>query len=184
MGNILERTFFFFGCIAPALAIACVDVKKQIIPDKITCPMIALGLLYALATGKIMDALAGAAICFGLFFFVGLLGGVGGGDLKFATALGTWFGFYGSLTVIFLASVLGLAWGVVKMLRARGLGETLGWFKGTLFGFWLMARGQRDNPFLPRLPEDDDEPAPDTALPFGAFLAAAVLLVWLGSPKI
>ncbi|NPV89593.1 MAG: prepilin peptidase [Firmicutes bacterium] len=169
------------GCLIPCIVIAFIDYTKYIIPNKLTYPMIIMGLLYAVYTGNISGALLGGGVCFAAFLIIGLLQGAGAGDIKMVTALGIWFGMEAALTIIFVASILGVVWGIAKMIRTKGKGEFLAWTKNLIGGLALTLGGAKGALNLPKLPEDDDAPAPETAIPFGAFLSVAAILLWVGA---
>ena len=70
-----------------------IDVKTKKIPNKLTVPVFAVGLLFQIAVGfGLLFALGGFAVGFGLMLVLWLIGGSGGGDVKFMGALGVWLG--------------------------------------------------------------------------------------------
>lgn len=84
---------------ALALGSVCVatytDLKKQIIPNRLTYPLIAVGIAFYIGLGAwegnfylIISGAAGAAVAFGIGYGMYLLGGWAGGDVKLFTALG------------------------------------------------------------------------------------------------
>ena len=89
------------GCLIMFLA-AAIDHRTGKVPNALSLPALALGLLAALAFGKgsrwahleggIGSSLAAAGITFGVLFVVWRLGGVGGGTFKMQTAFGAWLG--------------------------------------------------------------------------------------------
>lgn len=85
--------------IAFALGSVCVatytDLKEQIIPNRLTYPLIVLGIAFYIGLGAyersiylMISGAAGAAIAFGIGYIMYLLGGWAGGDVKLFTALG------------------------------------------------------------------------------------------------
>jgi leader peptidase (prepilin peptidase)/N-methyltransferase len=143
-----------FAAFASALVVLVViDARHQILPDRITLPVLALGLAGSGLNPEVTwtQALAGAAL---------------GAAAPAALLLG-WKRIFG---------VEGMGWGDVKMLAMVGAflgpGRVLltlmaGACLGALFGAALMARGRGSL---------------RTALPFGVFLgAAAALALWRGA---
>jgi len=135
-----------------SLALALIDLEHQILPDVMTYPAIAFGLVFSYLGGFtfLADAVAGALVGAVLPTAVILLyrwlrgvDGMGWGDVKYLTAIGAVVGLHGCLMVLVVAAVLGAAVGGVLIVTGRGSGKT--------------------------------------ALPFGTFLAAAVML-WLYLP--
>jgi leader peptidase (prepilin peptidase)/N-methyltransferase len=137
--------------LAALLAIAVIDLERQIIPDVISLPGILAGVLANLATGRVswMDSLLGIAVGGGVFVAIALVGSwlagqdaMGGGDIKLAAMLGAFLGWKVLLLSLFASAVGG------------------GILAAALMGFGV--RGRKD------------------PLPFGPFLAAggAVGLFW------
>lgn len=72
-----------------ALALVVIDLRRRLLPDALTLPGAAVAALVAVAAGEPW-AMAGGVAWALLYLGVGLLiGGVGGGDVKLALALGT-----------------------------------------------------------------------------------------------
>jgi leader peptidase (prepilin peptidase)/N-methyltransferase len=102
------------------LAAAVIDLHHKILPDRITLPGIALGLVASatLLPPTVLDALGGAALGGGLYFLIALAsrGGMGGGDIKLIAMIGAFLGWQAVLLTTFLAAVVGGAVGIVLML--------------------------------------------------------------------
>ncbi|WP_051618187.1 prepilin peptidase [Desulfofundulus thermocisternus] len=103
-----------------------IDLDHRIIPDRLTLFALAAGVLLAALRGAdfFRDGLLGAALGGGILLLVALLsrGGMGGGDVKLAFALGWYLGWQEILVALFLAFLLGA---VVGGLWALGTGRTL-----------------------------------------------------------
>lgn len=133
--------------------IARSDAGRFVVPDILTAPAFALGLLDgALEDGfsGLGAALISAALAAGAFFVVRIAykmyrgrEGLGLGDVKLAAVAGAWLGFLGAPWAIEFAALFAIAAYLVRQLR-----------KGRALR--AMAR-----------------------LPLGAFLAPAIWLVWL-----
>jgi leader peptidase (prepilin peptidase)/N-methyltransferase len=139
-----------FGWVS--LALALIDLEHQILPDVMTYPAIAFGLVYSWFGGfsTFVDSAAGAAVGAALPTTVILLyrwlrgvDGMGWGDVKYLAAIGAVVGLHGCLMVLVVAAVVGALVGGALIAVGRGSGKT--------------------------------------ALPFGTFLALAVI-VWLYAP--
>lgn len=133
------------------LLLAAIDWRCQILPDTLTLPLIAVGLLLALIfepddfPARVIAAAAGWSVFAGLGLgYRRLRGrdGLGGGDGKLAAVAGSWIGPLGLPWVVLAAALGGLAW--VGLARLAGQS-------------WSAER----------------------RLPFGPFLAAAIWGVWL-----
>lgn len=161
----------FLGVLFTALAAACyADIRWGKIPDVISYPLAAVGL--ALAVGgqgnlagvpSWSSSLAGGALAFGVFLLPVLGKGFGRGDLKLMTAVGFWFGFPQTLTVIFCVGLLGailavgvcLVRGVLVRAAARSA-SALALFR------WKFA------------PEGSV-----STVPYGVAIAAGTALAWI-----
>jgi leader peptidase (prepilin peptidase)/N-methyltransferase len=135
-----------------SLVLALIDFDFQILPNSLTYPSIAFGLLCSALGGYTwwLDSLLGAAA--GALLPMAVMGiyklwrgveGMGWGDVKYLAAIGSVVGLRGCLGVLIVAATLGALVGVFLILTGRGSSKT--------------------------------------ALPFGTFLALAVIL-WLYAP--
>jgi leader peptidase (prepilin peptidase)/N-methyltransferase len=111
------------------LALAAIDAEFQILPDKITLPGIAAGLLLAFFSQSRtpVSALVGAAIGGGGLYLIAFLyekiaghEGMGLGDVKMLAMIGAFLGASGVLVSILLASLAGSLVGVGAMALGRG----------------------------------------------------------------
>ncbi len=144
---------FYFAC--SLLVVTYIDLDHRIIPDRVTLPGIAVGLVLALLSpgparlAAVQSWALGVIVGGGILWLVAwayerLTGreGMGGGDIKLLAMIGAFLGWQGVLVTLLLAS-----------------------FIGSLVGIgWMLVRGA------------------DTrlAIPFGPFLAlgALVTLFW------
>jgi leader peptidase (prepilin peptidase)/N-methyltransferase len=120
---------FLFICL---LLIFFIDFKHQLIPDVITLPGIAVGLIFSLLSKSpsFLDSVIGLISGGGLFYLVALAGdkifkkeSMGGGDIKLAAMLGAFLGWQRILLVFFLASFLGALVGIIFLILSSKLRE-------------------------------------------------------------
>jgi leader peptidase (prepilin peptidase)/N-methyltransferase len=125
------RLFVDQALVAALVAVAFIDWDHQMIPDAITLPGIAIGLVCAvlLAPPVWPDALAGAVIVGGMMWALSAFyrwrtgqTGLGMGDVKLVAMLGAFLGLQPALGILVLGSLLGLAHGIV-LIVARGGGR-------------------------------------------------------------
>lgn len=133
------------------LVLAVLDIRHFWLPDRLTLPLVALGVggAWLFAMPRLIDSLIGALAGFLLLFAINsayraLRGrdGLGGGDSKMLAAIGAWLGWQMLPLTLLLASATGLL--------------------AVLFG---ILQGRKAN-------------ATDR-LPFGAFLAIVAWPLWL-----
>ncbi len=138
------------------LTLAAMDMRSMVLTDSLTLPLVAAGLAvsWALGTGTLYDAAAGAALGFLSFALIGWLyrrlrgrEGLGLGDAKLLAAAGAWLTWPALPSVVALAALTGLATALARSLVRQSLPV-----------------GER--------------------LPFGPHLGAATWLVWLYGPVV
>ncbi len=139
--------YFFFSSL---LVMSLIDLKFFILPDQINIPGIVLGILVSFFREDItfkeslLGASAGFLISFGIYiFYVKIRGfeGLGFGDVKLLTFIGSVTGIYGVLISLFLGSIFGLIFAVPSIIKNKsvqfaipfGPFLSLGCFTGVLF---------------------------------------------------
>lgn len=137
-----------------SLALGLIDLDFQILPDVLTYPTIAFGLVCSAFGGLTWwrDSLLGAAVGAMLPILVIVIykvwrgiEGMGWGDVKYLAAIGAVVGLRGVVGVLVVAATVGALVGLGLILAGRGTGKT--------------------------------------ELPFGTFLAAAAI-VWVYAPPL
>jgi len=155
------------------VALSAIDLEHRVLPDAITLPGIALGLVCSLVLPHLTflqsaaGALLGAAIFSGVSWVYRRLAarrsltgdaalGLGGGDVKLLAFIGAFLGVEALPLVIFLSAALGSLAGVILVLRRR------------------RAPGQEAREGGWRF----------TPVPYGPFLAAAALIYLFAGPEL
>jgi len=124
------------------VAITFIDLDHQIILDGMLVLLAVCGLGLQLWIGSVgwASMLIGAGVGGGLLLLLAILsrGGMGGGDVKFAAALGFWLGWPGILLGLFLGFVLG---GFISLLllvtRLRGRKDFIPFGPFIAIGAWI-----------------------------------------------
>ncbi len=117
-----------FACGMTTLAV--IDQRVNYLPDQLTLPMMWVGLLFQLnpATKTVGIENAVLGVVFGYlilwvvaYLFLKLRGreGVGHGDMKLMAVVGAWLGPLSIPLVLFFASMLGIAWQLVAIVRKK-----------------------------------------------------------------
>jgi leader peptidase (prepilin peptidase) / N-methyltransferase len=127
------------------LALAAIDIEQQLLPDKITLPLLWLGLLFNLSLSfadlraAVLGAVAGYLSLWCVFHLFRLLTrkeGMGYGDFKLLAAIGAWLGWQQLPLVILLSAGVGaLAGGSLILLRRHQAGVPIP------YGPYLAAAG-------------------------------------------
>jgi leader peptidase (prepilin peptidase)/N-methyltransferase len=122
------RTAVFMGFLTALLVLALIDFDHHLLPDAITLPGTAAGLLASLLPGPpspLESALsaAGGYLAFGAVAFAYRrargVEGLGRGDWKMAAMLGAFLGWQGLLLTVLVASLSGTLVGLALMARGR-----------------------------------------------------------------
>lgn len=117
----------YFLFIAALIVVAFIDLDHRIIPDSISLPGVAAGLLASLVlpqitwTDSLIGTLAGGGSLFAVamgYYLVTGKEGMGGGDIKLLAMIGAFTGWQGVAFTIFAASATGTAVGLVLMASA------------------------------------------------------------------
>jgi leader peptidase (prepilin peptidase)/N-methyltransferase len=115
----------YFTFVAALIVITVIDLYHQIIPDVISLPGIAVGLLLSLINPHVtfFNSLIGILIGGGSLFLVATLyqwffkrEGMGGGDVKLLAMIGAFLGWRAVILTILLGSLTGSIIGVIIMV--------------------------------------------------------------------
>jgi leader peptidase (prepilin peptidase)/N-methyltransferase len=103
-----------------------IDLETGLLPNLLTIPGIAAGLLFSFWAGHLQDAIIGAVVGYGAFWLVARLfllftgrEGMGYGDFKLLAMLGAFMGWQALPFVIFASSLVGAVVGSVFILLTR-----------------------------------------------------------------
>lgn len=118
--------FVFWPLSCVLLVLSFIDLDLRIIPDKVTLPGIAVGLIVAPLVGLLgfWESLLGVLVGGGALYLIGVLGelilkkeSMGGGDVKLAAMLGAFMGWKLILPALFVAFLVGAVVGVITLAR-------------------------------------------------------------------
>jgi len=103
-----------------------IDLETGLLPNLLTFPGIAAGLIFSFWLGDLQDAMIGAVVGYGAFWLVAKLfllftgrEGMGYGDFKLLAMLGAFMGWQALPFVIFASSLVGAVVGSVFILLTR-----------------------------------------------------------------
>ena len=137
------------------VALAAIDIDRQLLPDSLTLPLMWIGLLLSLLApapsglpvpvdprAALIGAAAGYLSLWGIYHLFRALTakeGMGYGDFKLLAALGAWLGWQMLLPTVIIASAVGAAVGIV-LIVARGRSSSVPIPFGPFLaaGGWLM----------------------------------------------
>jgi leader peptidase (prepilin peptidase)/N-methyltransferase len=116
----LAAILFLWSCIP----LVFIDIEQQLLPDKITMPLLWLGLLINTLNifTTLQYAVWGAILGYLIFAILGWcfhklrgIEGIGQGDYKLLACCGAWLGFPMLLPIILLSSILGLLLAIILL---------------------------------------------------------------------
>lgn len=122
--SLYVHTLLLAVVLSLAVVVTAADLKVMLIPDTLSLITALSGVVLAFLRHDPMNALWGGIFLGGVFFALLLVlpGSFGGGDAKYAVAIGIVAGFPGSLIILEIALVIGSLWGIVYGLASgRGL---------------------------------------------------------------
>ncbi|MBS0210487.1 MAG: prepilin peptidase [Planctomycetes bacterium] len=115
---------------------AVTDFRTKRLPNWLTVPCFATGLVFHTALGAYHGGLGGAwqallwslggfAVGFGILLGLWLIGGGGAGDVKLMGALGAWLGWKGTMYVFVISTCLVMVFAMLSLasqMIGRGMG--------------------------------------------------------------
>lgn len=123
--------FLFFWFV---LALSVIDLQHYLLPDKLTLPLLWVGLLFNALFGPVssQDAIVGAAagylILWLLYWLVRLIchkEGIGYGDFKMLAAVGAWCGWREVPVILYVASIAGIFYGLLLWVKKGHFGDPI-----------------------------------------------------------
>jgi leader peptidase (prepilin peptidase)/N-methyltransferase len=147
---------FYFLFLYALWVVSWIDARHYLLPDLITLPLLAMGLLYHFCfspSAQLYDAILAAFLGYVLLRLVYHIHyaltkreGLGFGDMKLFAAIGAWLGLMALPTVLLSACLLALVWGLVaRVFRSRSPLIPLGPFLsfgaviGLFYPQWLLS---------------------------------------------
>lgn len=119
------QSLLAFVFTAMLIAMSMIDFDTQLLPDKLTLPLLWLGLiansfgLFTSLQDAVWGAVAGYLVLWGVFHLFKILTGkegMGYGDFKLLAALGAWMGWQALPMIILLSSLVGAIIGISLIL--------------------------------------------------------------------
>ena len=123
----VSSKFFIFCIVGPALVIiTAIDIKHKIIPNAITLPAIVFGLVAGSYLLGFKNSIIGLFMGGGIFLITSEIYyrirgriGIGGGDIKFISAVGALLGWQQLVLIIFLSSLIGSIVGLTGIVTKK-----------------------------------------------------------------
>ena len=139
------KGFAAAGLLWTLLALTCIDLDTQLLPDDLTLPLLWAGLIVNLAgiftplSSAVIGAVAGYLVLWSIYWLFKLIRGkegMGYGDFKLLAALGAWLGWQMLPVIVLLSSAVGAVVGIgLTVFRRRDHNVPIA------FGPYLAAAG-------------------------------------------
>ena len=126
--GVTAQTLAALGFTWVLIALTLIDLKKQLLPDSMTLPLLWLGIFFSFyeiftdLKSSIIGAMAGYLILWSVYQLFKLLTkkeGMGFGDFKLLAALGAWLGFSYLPQIILMSSVVGSVVGISMLIIGK-----------------------------------------------------------------
>jgi prepilin peptidase CpaA len=173
MPTLLTTVALAFACVAAAWF----DLRERRIPNVLTMGALVVALLLRApgGFGEIGAGLAGALLAGMLALPFFLVGGLGGGDLKFLTAIGAFLGPGRLFFALLVMALFGAVMAIGSIIRKRALHQTFANFHTlfSTFGRRNFSGWKKDAD----VPLTIHSPAVIT-VPYGVAIAVGALTAW------
>ena len=128
------------------ISLTMIDINKMILPDQLTLPLLWIGLLantdslFIDLEYAVMGAVAGYSILWSVFWLFKLLtgrNGMGYGDFKLLAALGAWLGWQSIPSILLVASIMGIIYGVFMKVKTNLIKNEFAFGPFLAFAGWV-----------------------------------------------
>lgn len=135
------------GLTACLVAIAWIDARSLRIPDRLSLPLIGLGLCWAALQpdAPVVPHLIGAALGYGVLAIIGSAyfrrtgtEGLGLGDAKLFAAAGAWLGWQALPQVLLIAATAGLIFALIRKAQGAPASAQVAFGPWLALGLWLV----------------------------------------------
>ena len=117
------EAIFYWLLLCFLVPLFIIDFQQQILPDKLTLPLMWLGLIFQMNFGNLQDGVVGVMLGYltlwGIYWLFKLTTkkeGMGYGDFKLSAAIGAWLGWQALPSLFLVSSILGI---LLFVLRPR-----------------------------------------------------------------
>ncbi|HCO96965.1 MAG TPA: hypothetical protein DIU00_24005 [Phycisphaerales bacterium] len=180
--NILHRNMSLIQwgvVIGASLVGAFGDVRSRCIPNSLTFPLLAAGLVWSAWLGGVsgLGEAVGACMLLGVpYVLLFVFAGGGAGDAKLMGAIGAWLGLRQGLIVLLCVAVAGGVLGLVKAAAQRRLKFVLTNVLISFYTFILCVAGGRKPSLADARRETGTGESERLEMPYGVAIVAGVCI--------
>jgi prepilin peptidase CpaA len=163
--------------IGSSLVAAAFDVRSHRIPNRLTFPLLVVGLIWAALCAGISglgEAVAACILLAAPYVLLFLFAGGGAGDAKLMGAIGAWLGIKRSVVALLCVAGAGMILAVVKAARRGRLKAALTNVVVALYAFLLSVAGGRRPGIADAGNGTSVESSDRLELPYGVAIAMGV----------
>ena len=141
------------------ISLTMIDINKMILPDQLTLALLWIGLLantdslFIDLEHAVMGAIVGYSVLWSVFWLFKLLtgrNGMGYGDFKLLAALGAWLGWQSIPSILLVASIMGIIYGVFMKVKTNIIKNEFAFGPFLAIAGWVtMITKINDNFFFP-----------------------------------
>jgi prepilin peptidase CpaA len=165
--------------IGASLVAAFGDVRTRRIPNALTFPLLAAGLIWSGWFGGVsgFGEAVGACVLLGMpYVLLFVFAGGGAGDAKLMGAIGAWVGLSQGLIVLLCVAVAGGALALVKAASQKQLKVVLTNVMISFYTLMLCVTGGGKSSLAGDRRETGDEPSDRVEMPYGVAIAVGVCI--------
>ena len=184
--GITDETLFQWGVVIGASLVAAIyDLRTRRIPNALTVPLLAAGLVWAAWRGGLSGLAEAVGACFLLalpYVLLFLYAKGGAGDAKLMGAIGAWLGLAQGITVLLCVVTAGCVLAIATALAKKRLKSVLTSIFLSFYRFMLLLSGYRTMQHT--ADRDDVDQRYDLTIPYGVAIfagvcvAGGIVLIW------
>lgn len=167
--------------ISVSLGAAILDLRTRRIPNMLTLPFLAAGLIWAGSQNGMQglgEAVAAGAVLATPFVLLFLFAGGGAGDAKLMAAIGAWLGLKQGMAALFCVAAVGIVLAIIKAVLKKRLKSVLTNVFVSIYTLllFILSGGKRQfTEVKPRGLQNSGRPV-DLTIPYGVAIFAGVCL--------
>jgi prepilin peptidase CpaA len=165
--------------IGVSLAAAIWDLRTRRIPNLLTLPVLAVGLVWAGYTGGLSGLAEAVVACLLLalpFVLLFLFAGGGAGDAKLMGAIGVWLGLSQGVTALFCVAAVGIILAVSKAIMTKRFKAVITNVFISVYIFIFSVVHSNAKLVVQRQVQDIDDRTNAITVPYGTAIFAGVCM--------
>ena len=142
--NYADAVFYQWGVVLVASLIAALtDIRNRRIPNWLTVPLFACGLIHAGVVGgfgELTSSFFAACILMAPYVVLFLFAGGGAGDAKLMAAVGAWLGLSSGIVALVAISICAIIWALLKAASKKRFFTVIKNIQSMIIAFILFVK--------------------------------------------